>query len=112
MLQDRIVTQSFMMPAALYLKLLVKIFLQKNWPWGIVLVSFLAVLGIFTDNAVYVAVILFFAAIPVVVFHFFVAKLTRPDARRLLKEQRPKSIPAVSYYVMMTGRGITIRGNL
>ena len=36
----------------------------------------------------YVAVILFFAAIPVVVFHFFVAKLTRPDARRLLKEQR------------------------
>ena len=101
MLQDRIVTQSVMMPAALYLKLLVKIFLQKNWPWGIVLVSFLAVLGIFTDNAVYVAVILFFAAIPVVVFHFFVAKLTRP-----------KSIPSVSYYVMMTGRGITIRGNL
>ena len=65
MLQDRIVTQSFMMPAALYLKLLVKIFLQKNWPWGIVLVSFLVVLGIFTDNAVYVAVTFSLQNLPV-----------------------------------------------
>lgn len=88
MLQDRIVTQSFMMPATLYLWQLVKAFLGKNWSWGIVLVSFFAVLGLFTDNAVYVAVILFFAAIPVAIFHFFVTKLTRPDARRLLKNQR------------------------
>lgn len=74
MLQDRVVTQSFMMPATLYLWQLVKAFLGKNWSWGIVLVSFFAVLGLFTDNAVYVAVILFFAAIPVAIFHFFVHK--------------------------------------
>lgn len=81
MLQDRIVTQSFMMPAALYLKLLVKIFLQKNWPWGIVLVSFLVVLGIFTDNAVYVAVILFLPLFPLWFFTFSLQNL--PDPMRV-----------------------------
>ena len=68
MLQDRIVTQSFMMPAALYLKLLVKI----------VLVSFLAVLGIFTDNAVYVAVILFLPLFPLWFFTFSLQNLPVP----------------------------------
>lgn len=84
--KQNIVTQPFMMPAGLYLRLLLVAFLRRNWAWGIVIVSFFVGLGYFTDKAVYVAVILFFAAIPAVVFHFFVTRLTRPDERRVLRE--------------------------
>lgn len=66
-----------MMPATLYLRFLLTAFLRRNWAWGIVIVSFFVGLGYFTDQAVYVAVILFFAAIPAGIFHFFVTRLTR-----------------------------------
>lgn len=75
-----------MMPATLYLRFLLTAFLRRNWAWGIVIVSFFVGLGYFTDQAVYVAVILFFAAIPAGIFHFFVTRLTRPDGRRVLRE--------------------------
>lgn len=75
-----------MMPATLYLRFLLTAFLRRNWAWGIVIVSFFVGLGYFTDQAVYVAVILFFAAIPAGIFHFFVTRLTRPDERRVLRE--------------------------
>ena len=83
---QHIVTQKFMMPATLYLRFLLTAFLRRNWAWGIVIVSFFVGLGYFTDQAVYVAVILFFAAIPAGIFHFFVTRLTRPDERRVLRE--------------------------
>lgn len=86
MSKQNIVTQSFMMPAGLYLRLLLGAFLRRNWAWGIVIISFFVGLGYFTVNAVYVAVILFFALIPAVIFHFFVTRLTRPDERRVLRE--------------------------
>ena len=85
-MSQRFVTDTFFLPAGLYLRLLLRAFVAR-W-WGMLTAALIVVLGVswlFAD-AIYVVVILLFAAIPLGLFHFFVGRLTRLEERRLLSD--------------------------
>ncbi len=83
----KIETTPFIMPIDLYIKLWTQRLFRRNWWWIFGLLIAFVVMSFITTDAIYVAVILGFAAIPPLMILLFVMQLTRSEVYLLLSER-------------------------